>query len=385
MSDVANDPTEEQKADLSQMQRQAFLHQGSDFEPNRDLKETWLPLRKTSPRKWGGIEYPGLFDYRVGRDTGTFYFTVSLEIISAAFIVWLMFMSNMVGMGLAISAVLLNLIVDGVLAYLHHLSERDLCIKKNRECRFLPEAWKNGINSYSQHALSVESAFKSSLKVWFWKPFSTVSIWGYALLKILFFLFLFLNSDFYYEMVEEQNAGLFAIAIAALAVGSYIWIAINHTYFTGYYLAYRWHSGQYNRAFSEYIKAVGMGAGLGNNKAEEIKKRYQAQQRTKSIDLNNFCRSILQLDVPEFRHFQQSGKESEMVKECLSKGLVEKKIDGLHNLVRVQGQENTWILICHGLLKDEQLDEIVKDQPTDFARLAVAYYGHSIQMESVNL
>ncbi|OQX05597.1 MAG: hypothetical protein BWK73_33275 [Thiothrix lacustris] len=228
-------------------------------------------------------------------------------------------------------------------------------------------------------------AFKSNYKVWFWKPFGVTLIWVYSLIKILLFLVLYLNSDFYYELMEEQNAGLIAIGLAVLAVVMYIWVAVNHTYHTGYYLAYRWHHSQSERAFSKYIHAISAGAVLNNKESATIKQKYQAQSRPKTIDLGDFCRLVSQVDVPEFRSFQQQGRTNNAVKQCLESGLVEQEIDGLHSLVKIQGRENTWQLTCHGLFKDEQLDKIVKAQPTELAKLAVAYYGHSIQMDSVNL
>ena len=386
MTNTVHDQTEEKEPDLTLGQRDAYLRQGSDFEPDKDLKETWLPLRKTSPRKWGGIEYPGLFDYRGDRDTRKFYWTLFLEVTSATFIIWLMFVSGKVGAGLAFAAIFINLLLDGVFAYLHHLSQREVCIKKNRDLRFFSEGWKNGIDSYSKHALSIEQDFKGNPKVWFWRPVATVLIWAYALIKIGFFLALFLQSDLYYEMVEEQSAGLLATAVAIIAVGAYVWIAVNHTFSTGYYLAYHLsHQRQSKNAFSTYIRAVGAGSALGNKKSEEIKRRYSAASRNKEINLSDFCRLVLQVDVPEFRHFQQDGRSTELVKRCLESGLIEKRIDKWHSLVQIPEQKNTWKLTCYGLLTDEQLDELVKVQPTDLAQLAVAYYGHTIQMESVNL
>ena len=192
-----------------------------------------------------------------------------------------------------------------------------------------------------------------------------------------------MGSDFYYELVEEQNNGLMAIGLAVLAVIAFIWIAVNHIYRTGYYLAYRWHNGRYKQAFSAYARALG--ADLKNQGSANIKKHYQAHQRTKTIDFLEFLNLSTQADVHELRHFMSDKETDEVFRACLKKGLIEKEVDGMHSLVRIQGQENTWELACEGMLMDEQLNEIVEVQPTELAKLAVAYFGHAIQMESVNL
>ena len=174
MTDAIHEPTKESKAKLTKIRKNDYLPQEREFEPDRDLKETWLPLRKTSRPKWG-IEYPGLFDYRASWDTGWFWVTVLLEIIVTLAIVTLLFLSGKIGIELAFAGVILNLLLDGVFAYLHHLSEHEYCVQKNRECLFFG-GWKPGINSYSQHILSTETAYKNNPKVWFWRPFSTLLI-----------------------------------------------------------------------------------------------------------------------------------------------------------------------------------------------------------------
>jgi hypothetical protein len=66
----------------------------------------------------------------------------------------------------------------------------------------------------------------------------------------------------------------------------------------------------------------------------------------------------------------------------LNKGINEIQIQP-HSVYKTDAEQIFIVRRC-GLLTDDQLQKMIDVQPTDLARLAVAMYGHKLQMRSGN-
>jgi hypothetical protein len=360
---LRNSPTS--NGDLTQEQLEV-ARDGLGYEPSVKVKKTFLPLRKHI-RVWGGVQYPGLFDYDPANDAGWFWFTVMMEVISLGTAAFLL--EERVEMSILIISAMSVFFLDFACAYFHHKYKSVESLADNQMRLFLPEM-RTGLSaadSYANYYGYVEQKLKDNVNRKYMRHVFSFMIWILSLLKGgIFFIAVFSSYWFQTAVIDSKAPYLLIFVI----LSSYIWIAFNHVKFSGYYLAARSHEHQFSTEQTKYKREL---------YKSEINVRQDEEDR---VNFNVFLDTVLAEKKNPFLSFFTKKSKDDFKRE-LSEGLVEMRVKaGTHFIRKLENGE--YIFHRKGFITDEQVNELVKAQKNQLAELAVAMYFHKLQMTSAN-
>jgi len=349
---------------LTKEQYEQIVKDGTGYEPSVPVKRSYLPLRKKD-RLWGGVKYPGLFDYDPGSDAGWFWFTVSLEVISLG-ITYFLLEERISAVVLLISA-LSVFCLDFAFAYFHHRSKGIKCLIENQKRLFLA-AMRPGImdGAFANYAAHLDRKLKDNVDCKLIQHISALLIWVLSFIKGGVFFIAVLSSYWFQTAVSDSKTPYLLIIVI---VASYLWIAYNHLMFTGYFLAGVSHKKQVNEESAEYFRQVGGQLGINEKGFKE-----------ENINLKEFMDAISGDNTnPYLLHFIKRSKK-DLEKE-LSLGIKEIQIQA-HGIYKSNNQDHCYTIHRYGLLTDDQLQKMINVQETQLSQLAIAMYGHKLQMQS---
>jgi hypothetical protein len=350
---------------LTQEQHDQIVRNGIGYEPSVPVKRTYLSLRKKQ-RLWGGVTYPGLFDYDPANDVGWFWFTVTMEVISLGITSFLL-EERITASVLAISA-LCVFCLDFAFAYFHHRFKATECFIENQKRLFLPEM-RPGIMSgtFADYVAHLDQKLKDDKDRKIFRYFFAFMIWILSVIKGGLF-FIAVVSSYWFQMAVSDSKTPYLLIIVIVA--SYLWIAYNHLNYTGYFIASWWRQRKQASENADYNRKVGSQQAVNEREVQEEK-----------IDLNKFMIAVSSDNTnPYLRHFVKKSRND--LEAELNKGINEIQIQP-HSVYKTDAEQIFIVRRC-GLLTDDQLQKMIDVQPTDLARLAVAMYGHKLQMQSGN-
>lgn len=351
--------------DLTEEQRE-IARDGLDYEPSVKVKRSFLPLRKHI-RVWGGVQYPGLFDHDPANDAGWFWFTVTMEVVSLA--VAALLLEERVAASVLLISAMSVFFLDFACAYFHHKYKSAESLAANQMRLFLP-SMRTGLasaDSYANYYGYVEQKLKDNVDRKYMRYIFGFMVWILSFLKGgIFFIAVF--SSYWFQTAISDSKAPFLLIFVILS--SYIWIAFNHTKFTGYYLASYSNKSQFNSEQAKYKREL-----YQNN-------HHDRQSEEERLNLENFLDSILiEKTNPFLKPFTTKAKND--FARDLQEGLTETKVRaGTHFIKKLQNGE--YLLRRKGFITDDQINELVKAQKSPLTELAVAVSFHKLQMASAN-
>jgi len=348
---------------ITKAQQTRIINEGKGYEPSTKIKRTYLPLRKKE-RLWGGVQYPGLFDYESANDSGWFWFTVLMEVMSLSTTYFLL-AERISGLVLLISALCL-FGLDFAFAYFHHRYKSIECLIENQKRLFFP-TMRAGVmaGTYANYAAYLEQKLKDNKDCKYLRFIFALLIWLLSLFKGGVF-FIAVVSSYWFQLAVSDSKTPYLLVIVIIA--SYIWIAYNHLNFTGYFLAAYSNKFQKNAESAAFNRSVG-GQQIANER----------QDKEEKIDFKEFIDIILDDKTNPYliSFFNKSRND---IEKDINKGIKEIKVQS-HGIYKTD-QSNIYTIHRYGLLTDDQLQEMINVQETKIAELAVAIYGHGLQMQS---
>jgi len=358
-------PNNQEVNTLTKAQYDQIVSQGTGYEPSVPIKRTYLPLRKKE-RLWGGVKYPGLFDYDPANDVGWFWFTVILEVISLGTTYFLLEerISNSV---LAISAICI-FFLDFTFAYFHHKYKGIKCLIENQKRLFLPEMRPGTMGGdFANYVAHLDQNFEDDKNRKYGRIISAILIWFLCLTKGGAF-FIAVVSSYWFQTAVSDSKTPYLLIIFIIA--SYLWIAYNHLKFTGYYIAAWSNKRQYNAEYAEYKRQVGQHQGVNERTLKE-----------ESIDFTSFSKAVtLDTTNPYLLHFRSKSAVTVTLQNELQKGIKECRVQS-HGIQKSE-QVGVYIIYRYGLLTDDHLQQMINLQESQLAQIAVAMFGHKLQMQS---
>lgn len=353
----------QESSNITQAQHDQIVNEGRGYEPSAPVKRTYLPLRKKE-RLWGGVKYPGLFDYDPANDSGWFWFTVILEVVSLATTYFLL-EERISGAVLLISALCL-FCLDFAFAYFHHRYKGFECLIENQKRLFLPEM-RTGVmaGTFADYVSFLEQSMRDNKDCKYLRYIFAFLIWILSAFKGGVF-FIAVVSSYWFQLAVSDSKTPYLLIIVIIA--SYIWIAYNHLNFTGYFLAAWSNKNKSNRESAEYNRRVGGQLVVNERQIQEEKIDFKEFMNTICSDKGN----------PYLIHFFK--KSISDLQKDLNKGIKEVQIQP-HGVYKTP-QENIYTIHRYGLLTDDQLQKMINVQETQLAQVAVAIYGHKLQMQS---
>jgi hypothetical protein len=352
---------------FTKAQYDQIVSQGAGYEPSVPVKRTYLPLRKKE-RSWGNVKYPGLFDYDPANDAGWFWFTVMLELISLG-TTYFLFEDKISTSVLAIGAVCV-FFLDFTFAYFHHKYKGTKCLIENQKRLFLPDMRLGTMmGDFANYAGHLDQKFEDDKNRKYGRPISAFVIWFLCFTKWGAFFIAVLGSYWFQTAVRDSKTPYLLIIFV---IASYLWIAYNHLKFTGYYIAAWSHKRQYNAEYAEYKRQVGQHQGVNERTVKE-----------ESIDFAEFSKAItMDTTNPYLFHFRSKSAVTVTLQNELQKGIKECRVQS-HGIQKSE-QDGVYIIYRYGLLTDDHLEQMINLQETLLAQIAVAMYGHKLQMQSGN-
>ena len=340
---------------------------GLNYEPSIQVTRSFLPLRKNK-RAWGGVEYPGLFDLDPANDTGWFWFTFTMEVVSLGIAAFLL--EERVSASVLLISALSVFFLDFACAYFHHKYKAVECEITNQMRLFLQEMRTGpaAAGFYADYHAHLEQKLKDDKNRKYSRIIFGVFIWVLSLLKGgIFFVAVF--SSYWFQIAVSDSKAPYLLIFVILA--SYLWIAFNHLHYTGYYLAAYSHKSKFNSELSKYKRE------MYSNNNENHRNKYEER-----LDFNQFIDKIIAEKHNDHLKFFSRKTKQDFDKDLIE-GIVEETVKAGTHYIKKDG--NDYILGRNGLITDTQIDELVKVQKNKIAQLAVAMYFHKLQMESLNL
>jgi hypothetical protein len=355
---------EQHVSNLTKEQHDQIVKDGSGYEPSVPIKRTYLPLRKKH-RLWGGVTYPGLFDYDPANDIGWFWFTVTMEVISLGITSFLL--EERISASVLLISALCVFCLDFAFAYFHHRYKAIECLIENQKRLFLSEM-RSGVmgGAFADYVAHLEQKLKDDKDRKIFRYFFAFMIWILSVIKGGLFFIAVVSSYWFQTAVSDSKTPYLLIIVI---VASYLWIAYNHLNYTGYFVA-SWSSQNKQASESaEYNRKVGSQQSVNERQIQEEK-----------IDLKKFMNAVSSDNTnPYLIHFVKKSRDD--LESELRKGIKEIQIQP-HGIYK-NDQEHYSIRRC-GLLTDDQLQKMIDVQETQLGQLAVAIYGHKLQMQSGN-
>ncbi|MEI7869179.1 MAG: hypothetical protein WCI11_14920 [Candidatus Methylumidiphilus sp.] len=363
-----NQYTEDNNSDqtnhtLTKAQYDQIVSQGTGYEPSVPVKRMYLPLRKKE-RLWGGVRYPGLFDYDPANDAGWFLFTVILEVISLGITYFLLEerISNSV---LAISAICI-FFLDFTFAYFHHKYKEIKCLIENQKRLFLPEMRPGTmLGDFANYVAHLDQKFEDNKNRKYGRTIFAILIWFLCLAKGGAF-FIAVVSSYWFQLAVSDSKTPYLLIIFIIA--SYLWIAYNHLTFTGYFIAAWSHKRKNDAEYAEYKRHVGQHKGINERDVKQESIDFKAYSKAVTEDTTN----------PYLLHFRS--KSAATLQNELEKGLKECKVQS-HGIQKSE-QDGVYIIYRYGLLTDDHLQQMINLQESQLAQIVVAMFGHKLQMQS---
>lgn len=348
---------------ISQEQHDQIVNEGKGYEPSTPVKRTYLPLRKKE-RLWGGVKYPGLFDYDPANDAGWFWFTVILEVVSLATTYFLL-EERISGVVLLISALCL-FCLDFAFAYFHHRYKGFECLIENQKRLFLPEM-RSGVmaGTFADYVSHLDQKLRDNKDCKYLRYIFAFLIWILSAFKGGVF-FIAVVSSYWFQLAVSDSKTPYLLIVVIIA--SYIWIAYNHLNFTGYYMAARSNKSKHDAEAAEYNRRVGGQHGVNERQVMDDRINFKEFIDIISKDNGN----------PYLIHFLK--KSPNDLEKVINTGIKEIQIKP-HGIYKTP-QENIYTIHRYGLLTDDQLQKMINVQETQLAQIAVAIYGHKLQMQS---
>ncbi|MFH0785267.1 MAG: hypothetical protein V2B20_25395 [Pseudomonadota bacterium] len=350
---------------LTKAQREQIVKEGTGYEPSVPVKRAYLPLRKKD-RLWGGVKYPGLFDNDPANDSGWFWFTVILEVISLATTYFLLQERISASVLLVCAVCLFGL--DFTFAYFHHRYKGFECLILNQKRLFLPEM-RPGVmgGPFANYVAHLEQRLKDNIDCKYLRYIFAFLIWVLSFFKGGVF-FIAVLSSYWFQLAVSDSKTPYLLIFAIIA--SYFWIAYNHLKFTGYFMAAWSFKNKYEKESVEYNRKVG-------EQSNNNEKQYQEE----IINFRSF-KDIISADNtnPYLIHFSKRPKND--LEKDHNIGIKEIQVQA-HGVKR-NSQEHTYAIYRYGLLTDDQLQQMINVQETQLAQIAVAIYGHKLQMQSAH-
>jgi hypothetical protein len=341
-----NNNQQEESDNLTQAQREQIIREGTGYEPSVPVKRTYLPLRKKE-RLWGGVKYPGIFDYDPANDSGWFWFTVALEVASLALAGFLL-EENIEDKSVLIVGVLCVFALDFTFAYFHHRYKSVVCLIENQKHLFLPDM-RAGVmgDGFANYAANLEQKLKDNKDYKYLRHIFAFLIVVLSIVKAIIFLLAIQTSEWFEAAIKESQAPNLVIPVIII---SYFWIAYNHLKFTGYFFAAYFNKNKYKNESIEYNRLVG--------KQQDVNER---QIKKETIDLKHIANYISNDNSnPDFLHFSRKN-QNELQKE-LNKGINEVKAQP-HGVYK-SSEEHIYTIHRYGLLTDDQLQKMINAQET---------------------
>ncbi len=348
---------------------------GYDYEPSDPVKRSFLSRRKKT-RDWGTIKYPGLFDLYQSNDSGWFWFTVGMEIVSLGIAAFLL--EEKVSTIVLLISALSVFFLDFTFAYFHHKYKENESLIANQMLLFLPEM-RGGTagGTYNKHYMYLDQKIKDDINRKYMRYVFGFLIWMLSFLKGgIFFVAVFSSYWFQTAVIDSKAPYLLIIVI----LSSYIWIAFNHLNYSGYYLAAFFSDRKYKSELASHKKDSYKIVDQNYAKEESAGKRIKEE----IVNLSEFLNVILrEKDNPYIKYFTY--KSHDDFASDIKEGIVEIRVAAGHSIKKSDNKEGYYVFSRKGFLTDQQVNEMVKVQKSKLAELAVAVYFHYLQMESASL
>lgn len=348
---------------------------GFDYEPSDAVKKSFLSRRKKT-RTWAGINYPGLFDLFDSNDSGWFWFTVGMEVVSLGIAAFLL--EERVSTTVLLISALSVFFLDFTFAYFHHKYKEDESRITNQMLLFLPEM-RGGTRGrpYIEHYGRLDQELKDNINRKYMRYVFGFLIWMLSFLKGgIFFVAVFSSYWFQTAVIDSKAPYLLIVVILA----SYIWIAFNHLNYSGYYLAAFFSNRKYKSELARYKKNSFKHVDQNLPNEESTGKRTKEQ----NVNLASFLDEILrEKDNPYLKYF--TDKSYDYFESDIKGGIVEIRVAAGHFIKKSEDKEGNYMFFRKGFLTDRQVNDMVQAQKSELAKLAVAMHFHFLQMDSAGL
>jgi hypothetical protein len=360
---------------------------GVDFQPSVNTLKRYLSTHK-DPMPLGGVTLPGLFSDARTVDWGWFILAVVAELGTAAVLSLILVKA----FNLPIFAFPLGLIAfigfDLVAAIFHHWPvKKHRCLFHNRRLLVVPSLRsgdRKGEVKYGDFLAQLKAKDPTWPKVL--SGFCAVVIVCLAILKTLL---LSANIDELGELaptsasahnpfasrstieqVLKRDEYRYAVlGVFALLYGVIAFIHLNHT---------GW-------AVSAAQLSKGLRADRHRRDADPRDPKFKRQERKQQINLRSFANELLNCEDPVYSPLapQEAADIDRLVAEGLYHDLSAKERKAISPHTIEADGSGSFTMIRRGVLEDEQLTAWVDMQKSEFAKLAVALYGHKLQLDTI--
>jgi hypothetical protein len=347
------------------------------FEPSSTTLQAYYGTRKRSDDakfREGGFKLPGLFDTQdYVRDRGMFIFAMILELIGVAFLAQVLYKASNLSQWGTVAIAALFVLIDVLLAYHHTGVIRNRASQLENDKLRIFSSMRDGEfrNRTLKEYLQLDAMTLPQWRVWL-SFLLGVLIFASAAVKAFIFYVHWLDiqaaqAELLATAAPEAN---YAFVLSGLVLLSYLVVAIIHYRYTGYYLHgffQRRHEKKDRKQRNsdpkkEYCLAIKR-VELLPTMEEFI--REARDERNQHPEFNGLCPD----NESQRNELRNAAKQYTAVETRNRRHRLERSDDGKYRITAI------------GLLRDDDLIELVTRQGNPTAKAAVTLYGHLLQLK----